>query len=454
MSAGLHDPAIWARRRRRLLARLGDGLLILPTASCPIRNGDVHFPFRPTNEIFYLTGFPEPDAVLVVSHRDQQLQSLLFVPPRDRAREIWEGPRIGTRGAVQKFGVDGAHPIGELFKRLPDLLSGHRRVFHTLDLNPSFDDRLRQIFKRQAHGARRANPPAHPEIVDPRPHLAEMRLIKGPEEIRLLAKAAAITARAHCLAMAITQPGLTEYQVQAEIEAAFRKGASPRNGYESIVASGSNACVLHYTANNRTMRRGDLLLIDAGAEFGGYTADVTRTFPVSGSFTPAQAAVYRAVLAAQKAGLRAAKPGAPWNAPHKACVRRLTEGLVGLGVLRGKTGDLVRKGAYRPWFMHGSSHWLGMDVHDVGPYQDRGDKPVRLRPGMVLTVEPGLYFRPRDRKVRKELRGIGIRIEDDVLITRTGARVLSEAAPKDLADVEAACQGSGDFSGSEDGEER
>ena len=446
MSTEQTDPQICARRRRKLMARLGDGLLILPTAPNPLRNGDVHFPFRPGSELFYLSGFPEPNAVLIVSQRGRKTESHLFVPPRDRDREIWDGPRLGTRGAVRKFGLDHAYPIAELFACLPELLDGHHRIFFTLNQDQAFDTKLHRVFGQQAHAARRRNPPAHPEIVDPRPHLAELRLIEDADEIRRLSEAARITVAGHRLAMRWTSPGATEFQVQAELEGAFRKQGSRRNGYDSIVASGANACILHYTDNDRTMRNGELLLIDAGAEYHGYTADVTRTFPVNGSFTPPQAAVYREVLAAQKAGIRAARPGSPWDAPHKACVRRLTAGLVRLGVLRGKTANLIAKKAYRPWFMHGSSHWLGLDVHDVGPYQDENDKPVRLRPGMVLTVEPGLYFGPRDRKVKKELRGIGIRIEDDVLITRSGPRILTADAPVELRDVERAC-------GVEDGED-
>jgi Xaa-Pro aminopeptidase len=434
-----------ARRRQRLLDELGDGLLILPTAPHPLRNGDVHYEFRPGSDFSYLTGFPEPGAVLVawreVLRGRRGHRAVLFVLPRDREREIWDGRRHGVHGAVAKFGADRAFPIAELWKRLPELLQGQRRVFHALGRDRAFDERLLEVLRARAFEQRRSNPPAHPGIEDPSPAIAALRAVKEPGEIAILERSAAITAAGHVAAMRSARPGVGEFAVQAELEAEFRRHGSPRNGYSSIVASGANACVLHYTQNDRTLRRGELLLVDAGAELEGYTTDVTRTFPVSGAFTPAQRAVYAIVLAAQKAGIRAVRPGARWDAPHRACVRRLTRGLVELGVLRGAVPKLVDKLKYRPWYMHGTSHWLGMDVHDAGAYQ-RDEAPVRLRTGMVLTVEPGLYFAPRDASVPKELRGIGVRIEDDVLVTRSGSRVLTAAVPKEIADVEACVRGS------------
>ncbi|MHC5071660.1 MAG: aminopeptidase P family protein [Planctomycetota bacterium] len=406
---------MFRQRRQKLLDKLGDGLLFLPTAPQTLRNGDVHHEFRPGSDLHYLTGFPEPRAVLMAwrTGRDKH-KSVLFVMPRNKEREIWDGPRHGVKGAVKQFGVDEAHA------------------------------------KKIAFEKRRSNAPAHPTVADPRPTVAAMRLIKDAHELELMQEAARITVAGHLRAMRFAKPGLTEYQVQAELEAEFRRQGSPRNGYPSIVASGSNACILHYVQNDRRMRRGELLLLDAGAEYEQYTADITRTYPVDGTFTPAQKAVYAAVLTAQKAGIRAVKPGAAWDAPHKACLRSLTRSLMAMRLLRGRDlGKLIKKGACRKWFMHGTSHWLGMDVHDVGPYQDADGKPERLRSGMVLTIEPGLYFDRRDKSVPKEYRGIGVRIEDDVLVTRGGHRVLTAAMPKEIREVERACSGeaSGEASG-------
>jgi Xaa-Pro aminopeptidase len=434
------DPGLHASRRQRLLNALGDGLLLLPTAAEGLRNGDVSHEYRPDSDFHFLTGFPEPEAVLVAWRIDARAHgSVLFVRPRDKAREIWDGRRWGTSGARRRFGVDEAHPIAELWERLPALLDGRRRLFHRLGANARFDRRLMEVFAAQARAHRRRNPPAHPVIEDPLPKLADARLIKDRAELAALGAAAQVTVAGHSAAMRAARPGMREYEVQAVLEAEFRRLGSPRNGYASIVASGANACVLHYHDNDQTLRAGDLLLIDAGAEVGGCTADVTRTFPVSGRFTEAQAAVYRAVLRAQVAGIRACMAGAPWNTAHRTCLRWLTRGLVDLGVLRGDVARLVRREKYKPWYMHGTSHWLGRDVHDVGPYQDDRDRPRSLAPGMVLTVEPGLYFDPDDRRAPRALRGIGIRIEDDVLITRRGPRVLTAAAPKSVADVERAC---------------
>ena len=437
----IHDPALHAHRRQRLLDTLGDGLLLLPTARETLRNGDVHHEYRPGSDFHYLTGFPEPDAVLVAWRTGKgRVHSVLFVRPRDREREVWDGVRYGTVGTKRWFGVDDSKPIGELWQVLPKLLAGHRRLFHRLGADPAFDRRLLEMFAAQAQQQRRRQPPAHPVIEDPIPALAAQRLVKDAGELAALREAARITAMGHVAAMQTARPGQREYHVQAALESVFRSAGSPRNGYSSIVASGPNACILHYHENDRTMRKGDLLLVDAGAEFGGNTGDVTRTFPVDGEFTPAQAAVYGIVLRAQLAGIRACRVGAAWDAPHKACLRVLTRGLVELGVLRGPVAKLVKKQKYKPWYMHGSSHWLGRDVHDVGAYQDRGGKAEPLPAGAVLTIEPGLYFGRYDRRVPRELRGIGVRIEDDVLVTAKGPDVLTAEAPKSIRAIEAICR--------------
>ncbi len=435
------DAELHRRRRQRLLDELGDGLLLLPTAPEVLRNGDVHFEYRPGSDFHFLTGFPEPDAVLVAWRTGRgRHRAELFVRQRDPAREIWDGKRHGTKGAVRSFGVDAAHPIAELGAKLPGLLAGHASLFHRLGQDQRFDQRLLEAFARLAVQQRRQQPAAHPAIVDPVPGIARQRLCKDAAELGALRQAATATAAGHLAAMEWAAPGRHEYEVQAAIESAFRAAGSPRNGYSSIVASGANACVLHYHDNDRRMQKDELLLVDAGAECGGVTGDVTRTFPVSGRFTSAQAAVYRVVLRAQLAGIRAARPGAPWDAAHTACVRALTRGLVELRVLRGNVASLIAKERFKPWYMHGTSHWLGRDVHDVGAYQDATGRPVRLQAGMVLTIEPGLYFGPRDRRVPAALRGIGVRIEDDVLITVRGNEVLTAAVPKTIAAVEAACR--------------
>ena len=423
------------------MARLGDGVLVLPTAPETLRNGDVHHEYRPGSDLHYLTGFSEPDAVLVVIKDGRTIESHLFVRPRQPERETWDGPRHGVKGTQRAFGVERAWPAAQLRTELVRWLGSAKTLFHTLGSNEHFDRQLMAVFRKAQANKRRMCGPAHPAIVDPRPELAKLRCIKDRSEIAALRRAACATAAGHLSAMAIARPGLFEYQVQAAMEKEFRDAGSLRNGYQSIVASGANACILHYVQNDRRMRRDDLLLVDAGAEFDGYTADVTRTFPVSGTFTGSQKAVYRVVLRAQKAGIRAARLGARWDRPHRTCVRHLTRGLIDLGVLSGAVDRLIDKRAYRQYYMHGTSHWLGRDVHDVGPYEDDRGRPLPLENGMVLTVEPGLYFGARDRSVPKELRGIGVRIEDDVLVASTGPVVITAGIPRELRDVEAACAG-------------
>ncbi|MFY9342335.1 MAG: aminopeptidase P N-terminal domain-containing protein [Planctomycetota bacterium] len=436
------DPALHRSRRQRLLNALGDGVLLLATAPESARNGDVLHEYRPGSDFHFLTGFPEPQAVLVAWRIDRNRhRTVLFVRPRDPEREVREGRRHGVAGARARFGADRAHPIAQLWQRLPELLAGQTRLFHRLGADVAFDRRLIETFVEQAKKHRRRQPAWHPTITDPVPAVAALRHVKDAAELAALRGAAAISVAGHLAAMRAARPGSAEFEVQAALEAEFRRAGSPRNGYPSIVASGANACILHYHENDRTMRAGDLVLVDAGAEFAGCTADITRTFPVSGRFTPDQAAVYQVVLRAQLAGIRACKVGAPWDRAHKVCLRSLTRGLVGLRVLRGKVARLLKKERYKRFYMHGTSHWLGRDVHDVGAYLGERDKPRRLVPGAVLTVEPGLYFGSRDKKVPKALRGIGIRIEDDVLVTARGPVVLTAGVPKLLADVERACGG-------------
>ncbi|MCK5943958.1 MAG: aminopeptidase P N-terminal domain-containing protein, partial [Planctomycetes bacterium] len=401
MSRDAHrDPSLHRARRQRLLNELGDGVLVLPTAPEVPRNGDVLHEYRPGSDLHYLTGFAEPDAVLVAWRLDRRRhRAVLFVRERDREREIWDGVRCGTRRVGKLFGVDEGRPIGDLWRDLPSLLPLDGTVFHTFGRDRAFDQRLFDAFARAAAQRRRARLPAHPTLRDPSPALAAARLVKDASERAAIRRAARITCAGHLAAMQATRPGLFEYQAQAALEATFRAEGSPRNGYPSIVASGANACVLHYHENDRKMRRGDLLLIDAGAEVDGLTADVTRTFPVGGKFSEAQAAVYRVVLRAQLAGIRACKVGAAWDSAHRACVRSLTRGLVELGVLRGQVPALVKAGRFRPYYMHGTSHWLGRDVHDVGGYELGDGRAAPLPENAVSTVEPGLYFARGDRSV-------------------------------------------------------
>ena len=437
-SDAMFPAEVFRERRQRLLDRLGDGLLLLPTARLQIRNGDVFHSFRPDSDFYYLTGIEEPGAFLAAYRLGRgRHHAILFVRPRDPEREIWDGPRLGPRGALRKFAVEEARPASDLFGRVEELLGGGTRLFHRLGDDEILDRSLATVFERIAIQKHRGNPAAHPAIEDPRPAIAEQRLIKDRYEIAALEKAAGIASEGHRRAMGAAAPGMMEYELQAELEAEFRRRGSRRNGYDSIVASGKNACVLHYVSNDRRMRGGDLVLVDAGAEADYYTADITRSFPVSGSFSAAQAEVYGIVLRAQKAAIRAVRPGRPWNAPHRAATRAIVDGLLALGILRGKRAVHLEKETHRRWFMHGTSHWLGMDVHDAGGYLEADGKPRRLRPGMVLTIEPGLYFGPADRRVKEKYRGIGVRIEDDVLVTRGGSRVLTSTAPKEIREIEA-----------------
>jgi len=423
------DQQTFAARRARLIKSMRGGAAVFGSGREVLRNGDVHYEFRQTSTFHYLTGFDEPDSVAVLRPGHEQ-PYVLFVRPRDPEMEIWVGPRAGVDGAVADFGASAAYPIEELDTRLPQLLVEASTVYFSL----GSDERLERLISA-AVGRRRQAPNAVAEIVDPAPLVAAMRLIKSAEEIRALQQAIDVTAAGFDAAMRGTVPGMYEYESQALLESEFRRLGSPRNGYPSIVAAGANACVLHYVTNRDRIEDGDLLLIDAGAEWDHYSADITRTWPVSGRFSKQQRAVYDIVLDAQEAGIAATKPGATLMDVHEATVDVLVRGLRSLGILKGRLDTIKKQGAYRPYYMHATSHWLGLDVHDAGGYRV-GDRPIELRPGMVLTVEPGLYIAPTSDAPR-EFRGIGVRIEDDILVTRGGNRNLSAGIPKSVAEQEA-----------------
>ena len=427
--------ATFARRRARLMRRLPrDSAAIFGAGREARRNGDVDHPFRQRSGFYYLTGFEEPDAVAVLRPGHEQ-PFALFVRPYDPQTAIWDGPRLGVEGATGELGADAAYPIGELDEQLPKLLGEARTVAFSL----GSDERLERLISRIVAGRRAGSQrgaAAIEQLIDPAPLVDALRLIKAREEIAALQQAIDVTGSGIEAAMRATRPGLHEYEVQAVLEAEFRRLGSPRDGFPSIVAAGVNACTLHYTDNRARIENGDLLLLDVGAEIDYYGADVSRTFPANGRFRAAQRDVYEVVLAAQREAIEIVAPGVRFHDVHERAQRVITEGLRDLGVIAGRMPTLLKQEASRPYFMHGASHWLGMDVHDAGPYRRDGES-LELRPGMVLTVEPGLYFARGLRGVPRRLRGIGVRIEDDVLVTRGGHRVLSEAIPKDPDSLEA-----------------
>ncbi len=435
-----HTPAAHAcspfpARRSAFARRMGreTAVAVLVGAREILRNGDVSHAFRQDSDFHYLTGFDEPDAVAVIAP-GLPAPYVLFVRPRDRAMETWHGPRAGVEGARRRHGAAASYPIGRLDEILPGLLASADRLFYRVGRDAAFDEKLIGMMNRlRTQG--RAGIKAPSTLEDPTPLLAEMRLFKGPGELDLLRKAVALTREGHLAAMAATRAGRVEYEIQAELEGVFRAGGSPRVGYETIVGSGANATILHWIRNDRRMKDGDLVLIDAGTEFGYYTADITRTFPVGGRFSKEQRAVYDVVLAAQEAGIRKARPGVTFQAVHDASTEVLIEGCLRLGLLKGTVKQNLKSGAYREFYMHKTSHWLGMDVHDAGSYKD-GEKWRKLQPGMVLTVEPGLYISPDCRRGAARWRGIGVRIEDDILVTKGGRENLSEAIPKSADEME------------------
>jgi Xaa-Pro aminopeptidase len=434
-------PIFFAERRRRAaaeLARHGGGVLLLPTNDEKIRSNDSEYLFRQDSDHYYLTGLDEPEGCAVlVAPPGGEARYVLFVRPRDREKEIWTGRRAGVEGARERYGADEAYTVAELDAKLPALLDGAPTLWYRLGHEPHWDARVVRILKElraQARVGRRAPT----TIIDAGSVLHEMRLVKGPEELERLRKAAEITAEAHLAAMRDGQAGRREYQVQAEIEYAFRRRGGSGPGYGTIVAAGANSTILHYRAGDDVLRDGQVCLVDAGGEYDFYTADVTRTFPVSGEFTRAQRELYQLCLDVQKQAILAVRPGTTLDAIHDGVVRGITEGLVALGLLGGAADERIADKSYRKYYMHRTSHWLGMDVHDVGDYVVDG-KPRPLAPGMVLTIEPGIYVPADDEAAAAEMRGVGIRIEDDVLVTEDGHRNLTEAVPKEISEVEAVC---------------
>ena len=426
----------FARRRKNLMALMDpNSIAIIPSAHPQTRSRDTEFGFRQDSDFYYLCGFTEPEAVLVLLPGRRHGQFVMFCRERDPTLELWHGRRAGPEGVCEKNGADDAFPIGDIDDILPGLLEGRDRVYYSMGRSTDFDQQImswvNNIRAREATGA---TPPG--EFTDLDHMLHELRLYKSAAEIRLMCKAADISASAHKRAMRACRPGMFEYQLEAELHHEFATNGARDPAYSSIVGSGANGCVMHYVENESKMRDGDLVLIDAGCELQYYASDVTRTFPVGGQFSKPQRELYELVLKAQAAAIEQIRPGNHWNQPHDASVKVITEGLVKLGLLKGRTSTLIKNGDYRQFYMHRVGHWLGLDVHDVGDYQVQEEWRL-LEPGMVMTVEPGIYVAPDNTRVAKKWRGIGIRIEDDVVVTEAGCNVISDGVPKTVEEIEA-----------------
>lgn len=424
-----------ARRRRDLMQQMEpNSIALLCSAPMCTRSNDTEYLYRQNSDFYYLTGFEEHDAVLALIPGREQGEVVLFCQEKDKTRELWTGILIGPEKAISELLIDDAFPIGDIDDILPGLIEGRDRVYYSMGRDPRLDQRVMEWVNVVRSKVRQgAHPPGEFLVLEHLLH--EMRLFKSPFEIKLMEKAGAISAEAHKRAMAVCRPGLHEYHLEAELMHEFVRSGSRAPAYNNIVAAGPNACILHYIENRAALRDGDLVLIDAGCEYEYYAADITRTFPANGRFTPEQKALYEIVLEAQLAAIEAVAPGTAWNVPHDVTVRVITEGLVRLGLLEGNVDELIAADAYRPFYMHRAGHWLGIDVHDVGDYKIDGTWRL-MEPGMVTTIEPGIYVAPDNEDVDEKWRGIGIRIEDDVLVTRTGRRVLSLGAPKTVEEIE------------------
>ena len=425
----------FAKRRRQLMRMMDAGsIAILPSSPVRLRNRDVDYPYRQDSDFLYLTGFEEPEALIVLALGRKHGEFILFCRERDPVMETWHGRRAGQEGAVEKFHADDSFPIDDIDEILPGLMEHCDRVYYSMGRDPGSDKQVmgwvNEIRKQGRSGSHVPN-----EFVSLDFMLHDMRLYKSKTELTQMRKAAKITVAAHQRAYAVCAPGKYEYEVEAEFHYEFSRNKAS-TAYPPIVGGGANGCILHYTENSDVLNDGDLLLIDAGSEVNGYASDVTRTFPVNGKYSPAQRALYDVVLAAQTAAIKKVKPGSHWNDPHNEAVRVLTKGLMKLGILKGTVAKLIKEGAYKPFYMHRTGHWMGLDVHDVGDYKVDGEWRL-LEPGMVLTVEPGLYIPAGSKGVAKKWWDIGIRIEDDVLVTKSGNEVLTAALTSDPDEIEA-----------------
>ena len=424
----------FSARRHRLMQKMVEGIAIIPTSPELIRNRDSHYPFRFDSYFYYLTAFKEPESVLFIIAGTEP-KTVLFCRDKDMEREIWDGFRYGPAAAVAEFGIDEAYSIHQLDEIAPKLIANQSKLFYSLGADPAWDSRV-TAWLNQLRSQARTGVSAPDEIVDVRKHLDEMRLCKSAYEIETMRQSANIAAAAHQRAMQFAKPSMMEYQVEAEFLHEFYRRGAQAPAYTSIVAGGPNACTLHYNANNAKLRDGDLLLIDAGCELDGYASDITRTFPVNGKFSAAQKDLYELVLASQAAAIAKVSPSNHWNAPHEAALDVLIRGFIDVGLCTGSPEEVLETGSYRQFYMHRTGHWLGLDVHDAGEYKDRQGNWRMLEKGMALTVEPGCYVRPADN-VPEHFWNIGIRIEDDVVVTESGCEVMTKAAPKTVAEIEA-----------------
>lgn len=429
-------PQEYAERRQRLFNAMGKGAIaVIASGNEILRNGDAHFPFRVHSDFYYLTGFNEPEAIAVFMPGRAQGEYILFNRPRDPLMETWNGRRAGQEGAVKQYGADQAFSIDEFAEKFPHLLAECQRVYYPIGRQPEVDEAVLKAvdFTRKKV---RSGYIAPLEFINLEHIIHEMRLIKSPAELEVMRKAGAISVIAHKRAMAKCRPGMYEYQLEAEMRYEFYNHGSKAPAYNFIIGSGENSCILHYNENDAQLKDGEVVLIDAGCEYENYASDITRTFPVNGRFTPEQRAVYEAVLQAQLAVIAAIKPGMRWNETHELGVRKITEGLVQIGLLQGNVDELIASKAYDKFYMHLTGHFIGIDVHDVGTYKEDGEWRV-LKPGMAFTVEPGIYIAPNTPGVDKKWWNIGVRIEDDVVVTETGCEILTPGLPKTVAEIEA-----------------
>jgi Xaa-Pro aminopeptidase len=428
----MSDYSIYAKRRAKLIEQMQNGVAVIPTAGERVRSRDAHYPYRFDSYFYYLSGFTEPGAALVLMG-GKKPRSILFCRDKDPEREVWDGYRYGPGEARKRFGFDESHSFTKLDELMPKLLADQPVLHYAMGTDEQWDVRIVGWLNSVRNQAR-SGVTAPAEIKDVRRILDEMRIVKSNRELALMRRAAEISTRAHRRAMCVTRPGKKEFEIEAELIHEFRRHGAQAPAYLPIVASGANACVLHYVENSATLKDGDLLLIDAGCEFDGYASDITRTFPVNGLFKGPQKDIYQLVFAAQAAAIAAVKPGNAWDQPHDAALKVLAQGMIDLGLCKGSLDKVLESGDYKRFYMHRTGHWLGLDVHDAGDYKREG-KWRELKPGMVLTVEPGCYVRPA-QDVPKKLWNIGVRIEDDVLVTAKGREVLTSAAPKKIEDIE------------------